>query len=159
MIESSNGEGPVLSQTAQYALRAVIHIAEQGAERPVPVSDIAQALEVPRNYLSKTLHQLARAGIVASTFGPGGGFRLAHPADALTLDAVVAPFDNAGERHCLLGRAVCSDASPCAAHGEWKAISVQIHEFFAHTTVAQLARDGHPELLPPRAPRPSARGR
>lgn len=149
----------MLSQTAQYALRAVLHIAEHGADRPVPVGDIAQALEVPRNYLSKTLHQLARAGVVASTFGPGGGFRLARPADALTLDAVVSPFDTAAERHCLLGRARCLDSDPCPAHEHWKAISVQIHDFFARTTVAQLIGGDHPELLPPRASRRSAQRR
>lgn len=146
----------MLSQTAEYALRAVLHIAEHGRERPVPVQDIAQALDVPRNYLSKTLHQLARAGVVTSTVGPGGGFRLTLPADQLTLDAVVAPFDTAAERHCLLGRPRCSDVEPCAAHQHWKHIANQIQEFFASTTVAMLAEGAAPELLPssPRASRP-----
>jgi Rrf2 family protein len=149
----------VLSQTAQYALRAVLHIAEHGADRPVPVGDIAQALDVPRNYLSKTLHQLARSGVVASTFGPGGGFRLARPASELTLDAVVAPFDSAGERHCLLGRAQCADSDPCPAHERWKAISIQIHDFFARTTVAHLARGDHADVLLSQPSRPPAQTR
>ncbi|HEU4566083.1 MAG TPA: Rrf2 family transcriptional regulator [Gemmatimonadaceae bacterium] len=149
----------MLSQTAQYALRAVLHIAEHGAEHPVPVGDIAQALEVPRNYLSKTLHQLARAGVVVSTFGPGGGFRLASPPDALTLDVVVSPFDTAAERHCLLGRARCHDSDPCPAHERWKTISLQIQEFFARTTVAQLLESDGAGLLPPRASRRPAQRR
>jgi Rrf2 family protein len=140
----------MLSQTAEYALRAVLHVAEHGQERPVSVGDIAQALDVPRNYLSKTLHQLSRAGVLVSTFGPGGGFRLAVPAEALTLDFIVAPFDTAGERHCLLGRAQCRDGDPCAAHAHWKGISEQIQQFFATTTVAALLRD-------PNVPLPAAR--
>lgn len=128
----------MLSHTAEYALRAVLHIAANGSDRPVPVQEIASALDVPRNYLSKTLHQLARAGVVASTFGPGGGFQLAVPADRLTLDAVVAPFDTAGERHCLLGGARCSDATACSAHHHWKGIAEQIHTFFVSTTVEAL---------------------
>lgn len=144
----------MLSQTAEYALRAVLHIAEHGTDRPVPVQEIAEALEVPRNYLSKTLHQLARAGIVTSTFGPGGGFQLAVPPEELTFDAVVAPFDTAGERHCLLGRATCSDRDACPAHAHWKGIAEQIYEFFATTTVAMLL---HGDVANPLSPRASRR--
>ncbi|MEK6688644.1 MAG: Rrf2 family transcriptional regulator, partial [Gemmatimonadota bacterium] len=57
-----------LPQTAEYALRAVLHI----ASKPdlVRVATLAEELDIPRNYLSKTLHQLARAGILQSTRGP-----------------------------------------------------------------------------------------
>lgn len=144
----------MLSQTAEYALRAVLHIAEFGTDRPVAVGDIAQALDVPRNYLSKTLHQLSRAGVVTSTFGPGGGFQLGAPPDAMTLDTIIAPFDTAAERHCLLGRARCRDSDPCAAHERWKLIADQIQRFFAATTVADLLRGGTQNLLPSRAARP-----
>jgi Rrf2 family protein len=141
----------MLSQTAEYALRAVLHLAEHAPDHPVPVGDIAQALDVPRNYLSKTLHQLARAGVVTSTFGPGGGFRLAAPAESLTLARVVEPFDSErGERHCLLGRARCADADPCPAHARWKGISAQIEQFFAVTTVADLRHGAAP--MPPTSP-------
>jgi Rrf2 family protein len=143
----------VLSQTAEYALRAVLHLAGQAADsdRPVNVTEMAVALDVPRNYLSKTLHQLSRAGVLTSTFGPGGGFRLARPAHAMTLDEVVAPFDDqGGERHCLLGRARCADSDPCQAHAHWKGISTQIQHFFRTTTVATLLLPGHADspLLP-----------
>ena len=134
----------MLSQTAEYALRAALHLAERPPDHPVPVGDIAQALDVPRNYLSKTLHQLARAGVVTSTFGPGGGFRLAAPAESITLARVVAPFDAAAQRHCLLGRARCADADPCPAHARWKGISEQVERFFAATTVADLRHGAAP---------------
>jgi Rrf2 family protein len=137
----------MLSQTAEYALRAVLHIAEHGADRPVSVGEISEALAVPRNYLSKTLHQLSRAGVVTSTFGPGGGFQLGARANALTLDRIIAPFDTSGERHCLLGQTRCRDSAPCAAHGRWKDIAEQIHTFFATTTVADLLNGGADELL------------
>lgn len=149
----------MLSQTAEYALRAVLHIAEHGAERPVAVGDIARTLRVPRNYLSKTLHQLARAGVVASTFGPGGGFQLAVPGDELTLDLIVAPFDAAGERHCLLGRARCRDSEPCLAHDRWKGIAEQIRHFFASTTVTDLLRGDGSTMLPPLTSRQAAASR
>jgi Rrf2 family iron-sulfur cluster assembly transcriptional regulator len=104
----------------------------------VRVSEVAEALSVPRNYLSKTLHQLARAGILESSRGPRGGFRLAtSPAD-LTLARVVGPFLPAEGRACVLGRARCSDAAPCAAHGRWKLVAERMRTFFGETTVADL---------------------
>jgi Rrf2 family protein len=143
----------LLSQTAEYALRAVLHIASYGAEHPVPVQDIASALDVPRNYLSKTLHQLSRAGVLVSTFGPGGGFQLAKSPQKLVLDDVVRPFDEAGERHCLLGRTRCLDSNPCQAHGHWKGIAAQIQNFFRTTTVATLLEGGADDLVSLPAPR------
>ena len=151
----------MLSQTAQYALHAILYIAEHGGDRPVSVADMARELDVPRNYLSKTLHQLSRAGIVTATFGPGGGFRLSRPADQLTLDDVVSPFDESrAERHCLLGQAHCSDGAPCAAHAHWKGISEQIHTFFRTTTIATLLSSDHDDspllTAPRRRPAPTS---
>lgn len=104
------------------------------------VDDIARALSVPRNYLSKILHELGRAGVLTSSRGPGGGFRLARPAEQLVLEEVVGPFDPLDERpSCLLGReGGCSEDDPCRAHGSWREISAGLQSFFRETTVAQL---------------------
>jgi Rrf2 family protein len=129
-----------LPQTAEYALRAVYYLGESPGGAPVPVSDIASALQVPRNYLSKTLHQLAKAGILHSTRGPLGGFQLARAPDRLVLGEVVRPFLPAEGRACVLGRPRCSDLTPCAAHHRWKEAADRMRHFFDHTTVADLLR-------------------
>ncbi|HZD03887.1 MAG TPA: RrF2 family transcriptional regulator [Longimicrobiales bacterium] len=130
----------MLSQTAEYALRAVLHLAREGGRGPVRVDDIAAALDVPRNYLSKILHVLARAGILESTRGPHGGFELAHPAGDLTLADVVEEFDPLKESaSCLLGRRRCDDRTPCSAHARWKEVAETVRSFFRETTVAELA--------------------
>jgi Rrf2 family protein len=129
----------VLSHTAEYALRTVLFIAQRPGEAPASVDEIAAALSLPRNYLSKTLHRLAREGILTSTRGKGGGFRLAVAPGKLKLIRVVQLFDRIGDgRQCLLGRAVCSDAHACEAHASWKAVAAQVANFFADTTVADL---------------------
>lgn len=136
----------MLSQTAQYALRTALYLAVRPAGVRSTVDEIAEALGVPRNYLSKTLHVLARAGVVESMRGKHGGFVLARPADRVVLRDVVAPFEDTGHRVCLLGRSTCSDRSPCPAHHKWKAVSDSLAAFFATTTVAELA--ARPERLP-----------
>ncbi len=131
-----------LSQTAEYALRAVLYLAEQGESRPVQVGEMAGALRIPRNYLSKILHQLARHGVLTSTRGKQGGFRLAIPPDRLVLLRVIGPFDRFdGQRACLLGRPQCSDRAACAAHTRWKEVSERLTKFFRETTVVDLLQN------------------
>lgn len=129
----------MLSSTAEYALRAVLHIAAAEPGAPHKLEQIATALDVPRNYLSKTLHQLARAGVLRSERGPNGGFRLAVPAEQLTLDRVVEPFGAMKlARRCLLGQGECSDRTPCSVHAQWKLVAEPMRAFFRDTTVAAL---------------------
>lgn len=131
----------MLSHTAEYALRAVLYLADRARDESASVDEIAERLGVPRNYLSKILHRLAQEGILASTRGKGGGFRLARNPDRLTLLQVVGPIDGmSGERRCLLGRPQCSDRNPCPAHHQWKAVSDRVSEFFRDRTVGELVR-------------------
>jgi len=131
----------MLSQTAEYALRAALWLAEHPEQEPVRVGDLAEALDVPQNYLSKTLHQLARTGVVQSTRGKHGGFRLGRRPAAIPLWEIVQPFERLGDgRACLLGRSVCSDAAPCQAHERWKQVKETTAAFFRDTTLADLIR-------------------
>ena len=135
----------MLSQTAEYALRAAVRLAELHPEGPIRVDDIAADLRVPRNYLSKILHSLVKAGVCASTRGPHGGFQLVRPPDQIRLVEVVGEFDPAlvsSERACLLGREACSDEDPCAAHERWGGVRQRVTSFFEETTLDLLGRGG-----------------
>jgi DNA-binding IscR family transcriptional regulator len=77
---------------------------------------------------------------------------LGRPADRISLAEVVAPFQEVGERACLLGRSSCSDARPCPAHAHWKRVAEQVAAFFSRTTVADLL------ALPPDHPAVEATG-
>ncbi len=143
---------PVLSQTAEYALRAVLLLAAQDDPEPARVNVLAARLAIPANYLSKTLSQLARAGVLTSTRGKRGGFRLARPPARIHLDEIVEPFEDVGRRHCLLGRSVCSDRTACTAHASWKDVAETMALFFRNTTVADIVK-GHESLAAIVAPR------
>jgi Rrf2 family iron-sulfur cluster assembly transcriptional regulator len=129
----------MLSGSAQYALRAVAYLAGHDAAKPVRAVELAEAVDVPANYMGKILHRLVRAGILKSVRGMHGGFELAIPADQLSLRVIVSQFDHRGEgRKCLLGRDECSDDDPCPTHERWGQVSQKIDEFFGTTTVADL---------------------
>ena len=140
----------MLSQTAEYALRAVLQLTvteqqEKGKGSRVPVRDLAHGLGIPRNYLSKILNQLVRAGVLASSRGKHGGFQLARPAHDITLLDVITPFDRPDQRKlCLLGQSTCNDETPCAAHWRWRALGDQVADFFSVTTVAELLSGSPP---------------
>jgi len=130
----------VLSQTADYAVRAMLGIAARASgDEAVRVADLAKELRIPQNYLSKILHRLAQRGLLVSARGRRGGFRLAARAGSTPLAEVVRAFDVMEQRtYCLLGRPTCSDRRPCAAHARWKRVSEHWLTFFRETTLAEL---------------------
>lgn len=131
----------MISKTARNALRAVLCIAEREASGPVSASALARELDLPHNYLSKTLHRLVRGGLLQGTRGPGGGYLLALPAAELPLSRVVEAIDPEGpEKRCLLGRPECGESDPCAMHGRWCTVREAIDRFFAETMVGDLLR-------------------
>lgn len=130
----------MLSKTAEYALRAVVHLSRHGEDGLVRSADMAREIDVPANFLSKILHRLVRQGIVRSERGRNGGFALAVDPAELTLARVISGFESiAGVDTCILGRSECSDANPCGAHTRWAAVKAHILEFFETTTIADVA--------------------
>ena len=65
----------MISRTVEYALRAVVHLADRAPESR-STDQIAEATRVPKAYLSKVLQNLGRAGVVRSRRGIGGGTTL-----------------------------------------------------------------------------------
>lgn len=82
----------MLSQSAEYALRAIIYLAaNQGSPRTT--DEIASVTRVPTSYLSKILQALTRARLVNSQRGVRGGFMVARPADSITVLEAISAVD------------------------------------------------------------------
>ena len=101
----------MFSQTAEYALRAAVWLAENEGQ-PQTTSQIARATHVPAGYLSKVLQAMGRSGLVRGARGLGGGFELTRPAAEVSILEVVnavdpfrriqrCPLDLASHRHQL----------------------------------------------------------
>ncbi len=74
---------------ADYAVRAVIELADSSQEAPRKVDDIATAQNIPVSFLENILTQLRSAGVVRSQRGPEGGYWLARPAGEVNLAQVI----------------------------------------------------------------------
>jgi len=78
-----------ISAKADYAVRAAVELAAAPDDRPVKAERVATAQGIPLNFLENILGELRHAGIVRSQRGAEGGFRLAKPADKITVADVM----------------------------------------------------------------------
>lgn len=139
-------EIPVLSQTVEYALRAVVHLAAK-APAAQTTEQIAEATLVPRAYLSKVLQALGRAEIVHSQRGIGGGVTLNRPAEELTILEVVNAVEPIQRiRTCPLGLPT-HGVRLCPLHRRVDAALALVEDAFRRTTLAEV-------LAEPSASRP-----
>lgn len=94
----------MLSQTAEYALRAAVCLAALSPER-LTTQQLAEAGAIPEGYLPKVLAALVRAGLAEGRRGLGGGYRLARPADEVTALEVIEAIEPLRRiTHCPLDR-------------------------------------------------------
>ena len=108
-----------LSQTTGYAVRALRCLQEPGG-RPVLVEEVAEYTGIPRSYLSKLIHKLAKKGLVVARRGHHGGVVLARPSTEITLEDLSDAIDGtAWRKRCLMGLLGCSSGNHCVLHDFW----------------------------------------
>jgi Rrf2 family protein len=130
----------VISQTTEYALRAVVWLASQ-PDRPLTAQQIADCTRVPAGYLAKVLQGLSRAGLLHSQRGLGGGFTLARPANEMSMWDVVQAVDPINRiTKCPLGFEAHGDRL-CALHRELDEAIAAVQKRFSKCTLASLIED------------------
>ena len=130
----------MFSQTQEYALRAVIWLAGHTDEGPIGNQRIAEGTAVPASYLSKVLQGLARADILASRRGVGGGFMLARDANELTVLEVVNAVEPVQRIHaCPLGLKTHRKRL-CSMHARLDSAMKMVEEVLANSTITELMK-------------------
>jgi Rrf2 family protein len=129
----------MISQTAEYAMRAVVHLAKLGGG-PAVAQEIAGATGVPTGYLHKILRALARTGILAAQRGIGGGFKLARRPDEISVLEVMQSVDGGPRRivRCPLG--IAGHESLCALHRMLDETIAAAESRFSRTSILDLLR-------------------
>ncbi len=145
-----------LSQTAEYALRALAHLATQDEGVAVNARELSQGTGVPVHYLSKVMRRLVTAGLVHASRGHGGGFVLARPAAEILLGDVLAAGEHnpASPDRCAFGWGTCDAKRPCPLHGTWSELKEAAQAWARRTTLADVSRYAavHADPLRARAP-------
>jgi len=118
-------------------MRALSYMAARQNGRPIQSHTIADEMQIPKNFLSKILHRLVRAGIIQSLRGTHGGFRLAKSPKKIKLREVIDLFMNLDSyRQCFLGLHECDGS--CRAHHKWEPIRQGLEQLLDYTTIDEL---------------------
>ncbi len=127
----------MISQTAEYALRAIVYLA-MNPDKSFTTQQIAVASKVPAPYLSKVLQSLVRGGLVQSQRGLGGGFNLCKSAEQINLLEILNAVDPIPRiRTCPLGLESHGTVL-CALHKRLDDANAIIERTFADTTIGDL---------------------
>ncbi len=130
------------SATTEYAIRALAHMATLPPGERILARDLAAATNVPRQFLGKILHRLARFGLLHSAKGRGGGFRFLRLPEEISLAEVVRHVE--GEdlmRLCVLGLDKCDAQQPCPMHDQWTGFRDRLADRVHSATIADLGRN------------------
>jgi len=135
----------MFSKTVEYALRAVVHLAQE-TPTAQKTSDIAAATKVPPAYLAKILQSLRIGGVVKLQRGAGGGVSLAEsPEDLTILDVVNAVEPIERITTCPLGLK-SHGTHLCALHHQMDSVIEQMETAFGNMTVAKLLASPNPSI-------------
>ncbi|MCE9613415.1 MAG: Rrf2 family transcriptional regulator [Lentisphaerae bacterium] len=127
----------MFSQTAEYALRAMVWLANQDGE-PRVTQEIAKGTHVPAGYLSKVLQTLGRAGLVQSQRGLHGGFLLSRPGAAITVLDVVNAVDPLKRISSCPLKIKSHGEHLCALHRRMDNAIAQVEQALAATSIADI---------------------
>jgi Rrf2 family protein len=134
-----------ISRKIDYAIRAMIHLASISEGTVVPFREIGRQMGVPEDFLAKILKTLVDQGIVRSTRGPHGGYKLARPAESINvLEIIEAAEGPIAVNVCLDEDDACSRQSVCAMSDVWREGQERMLDVFRRTTLASLADRPHP---------------
>jgi Rrf2 family protein len=130
----------ILSQTAEYALRAAAWLAAHPDETPIRSRDLSEQTGIPGPYLAKILRRLVVAGVLESRKGVGGGFELARAPSEIPFVQVLAAVDAyTGEGRCVFGWGQCDASHPCPLHPAWVRMSDAFRSWASTTTLADVS--------------------
>ena len=127
-----------LTAKGRYAVTAMLDLALHHDRGPVALADIAARQGISLSYLEQLFARLRRRGLVDSTRGPGGGYRLGHAPSAIVVSDVIGAVDEKVDTTRCHGKENCQDDRRCLTHDLWMDLSHQIHEFLSGIDLAQL---------------------
>ncbi|MGE4295623.1 MAG: Rrf2 family transcriptional regulator [Campylobacterales bacterium] len=135
----------LFTKASEYALMAVVAIAK--SQGPRDVLSLSNDLKLSRSFLAKVLQTLAKAGILVSYKGAGGGFELSRPANEVAVVELVRAVDGNSATVFACSAAVCncpsgeSKSALCSIWPFLNRLQGKIDDVLAQTTIEDLIHD------------------
>lgn len=129
------------TRRTDYGIRAMIHLAQQPDSALVKADEIADVVEVPRNFVPQVLQELQRAQLVLSRSGRTGGYGLGRPAEEISLLEIVEALEGPlSDAPCALSGGPCARQEICAIHDVWARARSDLSATLAGAKLATIAR-------------------
>ncbi|HET6515095.1 MAG TPA: Rrf2 family transcriptional regulator [Thermodesulfovibrionales bacterium] len=130
-----------ITRETDYAVRCVLYLS-MNPQTVTVVEDIAREMEIPKSFLAKILQKLVKAGIVKSSRGVKGGFRLGgEPSEVNLLTVIEAIQGPLCLNICVLDSDSCSRSSFCSVHPVWVEIQRGIENKLRHYTFGRFSKE------------------
>lgn len=128
----------MLNQSAEYALRAVVHLATLPSGQHESASEISDRTRVPIPYLQKVLRALTHTGVLNAKRGMGGGFSMAKRSDEISVLDILNAFDSSPQRieSCPLG--IRGHGQLCPLHALIDEQVAKVEQVFATTMIKDI---------------------
>ena len=129
-----------ISTKGRYALRLLVDLAEHSDEGFVPLKELATRQQISLKYAESIVSLLVKGELLLAERGASGGYRLARPADSISVATVLTLTE--GSLHsvaCLEEDApVCPRVEECKTVGLWRKLDDMIHDFFDGVKLSDL---------------------
>ena len=130
-----------LTKRADYAIRAMLALAESGEGERLSARQIAAARGIPAQILPRIMSDLGRAGLVVSVAGRTGGYELAKARSSVSLlDVIQAVEGDAHRRTCVLRGGACRSNGVCDVHEAFSAAQDALLSSLSGATLETLTR-------------------
>jgi Rrf2 family protein len=132
----------MIGKTTEYAIRALVYIFIQNQEGKRPgFKEISRKIDSPEQFTAKVLQNLARAELISSMKGRGGGFFFDQTATPLTIYDVIRVME--GEKFfskCGFGLKRCDEESPCPLHDDYSPVRESFFNLVKKETIQSLSK-------------------
>ena len=127
-----------LTTRGRYAVTAMLDVAMHSTHGPVSLAEVAERQHLSLSYLEQLFARLRRCGLVRSSRGPGGGYRLSRdPAEVTIADVIMAVDEPVDVTRCG-GLVNCNQDSRCLTHDLWVELSRQMQDFLSSRSLTDV---------------------
>jgi Rrf2 family iron-sulfur cluster assembly transcriptional regulator len=127
-----------LTTKGRFAVTAMLDLALRGGKNPVTLAGISERQDISLSYLEQLFSRLRRHELVESVRGPGGGYYLAKPLDAVSVADIIRAVDEPIDATQCGGKENCHDEHRCLTHDLWMGLNAHIYDYLDNVTLATL---------------------
>ena len=124
-----------LTTKGRFAVTAMLDIALSQKNGPVTLLSVSERQSISLSYLEQLFSKLRQKGVVESTRGPGGGYKITRPCSEISIKEIIAAVDEKVDATQCNGRGDCHDGKQCITHNLWISVNLKVLDYLGGLTL------------------------